>query len=122
LKLNIKKFRNLDFTQEQISELLLTIVNEKDGYRLLLQKSLEAIMRAECHQFNEDHDAYSNGYHFSKVFVENGKMELMIPRSHHQNFYPLMLSIIKDQNNESAEIAFELYKSGMATEQVGSLF
>ena len=112
----------MDFTQEQISELLTTIANKKDGYRILLQQSLEAIMRAERSQFNEVNTDYGNGYRFSKVCVHNGKMELMIPRSRNHNFYPLILALIKDQNKESEALAFELYKSGLTTEQVGKLF
>lgn len=112
----------MNFTQEQISELLLTIASQKDGYRLLLQNSLEAIMRAERSHFNAEHTDYSNGYRFSKVCVHNGKMELMIPRSRHHNFYPLILALIKDQNKESESLAFELYKNGLTTEQVGKLF
>jgi putative transposase len=84
----------MDFTQEQISELLLTIANQQDGYRLLLQQSLEAIMRAERQQFNELHSDYGNGYRFSNVCVHNGRMELMIPRSRNHNFYPLILALI----------------------------
>lgn len=112
----------MNFTQEQISELLLTIANQKDGYRLLLQQSLEAIMRAERNQFNTVHSDYSNGYRFSKVCVHNGKMELMIPRSRHHNFYPLILALIRDQNKECESMAFELYKCGLTTEQVGKIF
>lgn len=112
----------MNFTQEQISELLLTIASQKDGYRLLLQQSLEAIMRAERQQFNKEHVDYGNGYRFSKVCVHNGQMELMIPRSRHHNFYPLILALIKDQNKESERLAFELYKNGLTTEQVGKLF
>lgn len=112
----------MDFTQEQISELLLTIANQKDGYRILLQKSLEAIMRAERNQFNAKYADYGNGYRFSNVCVHNGRMELMIPRSRHHNFYPLILALIKDQNKESESLAFELYKNGLTTEQVGSIF
>ena len=112
----------MNFTQEQISEVLLTIAKEKDGYRILLQKSLEAIMLAERSQFNKEYSDYGNGYRFSKVCVHNGQMELVIPRSRHHNFYPLILALIKDQNKESESLAFELYKNGLTTEQVGKLF
>jgi transposase-like protein len=112
----------MNFTQEQISELFSTIANQKDGYRLLLQQSLEAIMRAERQQFNALHSDYGNGYRFSKVCVHNGQMELAIPRSRHHNFYPMILTLIKDQNKESESLAFELYKNGLTTEQVGNIF
>jgi transposase-like protein len=112
----------MNFTQEQICELLEEVAKEKDGYRTLLKMSLEAIMKAEREQFNVSEGDSSNGYRLSSVFAHNGKMELVIPRSRHHNFYPLILSLIKDQDKESETLAFELYKSGLTTEQVGNLF
>lgn len=112
----------MNFTQEQICDILNDIANKKDGYRELLKMSLEAIMRSERSAFNSHHGDSSNGYRFSSVFAHNTKMELVIPRSRHHNFYPLILSLIKDQDKESESLAFELYKSGLTTEQVGNLF
>jgi len=79
-------------------------------------------MRAEREQFNTHNKDSSNGYRLSSVFAHKSKMELVIPRSRHNNYYPLILSLIKDQDNESKEMAFELYKAGLTTEQVGELF
>jgi putative transposase len=112
----------MNFTQEQICSIFDELANEKEGYRSLLKMSLEAIMRAEREQFKAVHDDSSNGYRLSSVFAHKSKLELVIPRTRHHNYYPLILSIIKDQDNESKELAFELYKSGLTTEQVGELF
>ncbi|MEQ1514842.1 MAG: IS256 family transposase [Lysobacteraceae bacterium] len=112
----------MNFTQEQISELFDELANKKEGYQQLLKMSLEAIMKAEREQFNELNKDSSNGYRLSSVFAHKGKLELVIPRSRHHNYYPLILGIIKDQDNESREMAFELYKAGLTTEQVGEMF
>lgn len=112
----------MNLTQEQISKVLLDLASEKDGYRTLLKKSLEAIMKAERQQFQNEHSDYGNGYRFSKVCVHNGKMELAIPRTRHNNFYPMILALIKDQNKECESLAFELYRCGLTTEQVGGIF
>jgi transposase-like protein len=112
----------MNFTQEQIKEILDHVSKEKNGYTELLKLSLESIMRSERNQFNKVENDVSNGYRLSSVFAHQSKMELVIPRSRHHNFYPLILSIIKDQEKESQEMAFELYRSGLTTEQVGNLF
>jgi transposase-like protein len=112
----------MNFTQEQISVIFDEIANRKEGYQQLLKMSLEAIMRAEREAFNAKESDSSNGYRLSSVFAHQGKMELIVPRSRHHNFYPLILGLIKDQDNESKTLAFELYKAGLTTEQVGSLF
>lgn len=120
--LELKNAEKMNFTQEQISELFDEIANKKEGYQQLLKMSLEAIMRAEREQFNIHNKDSSNGYRLSSVFSHKSKMELVIPRSRHHNYYPLILSLIKDQDNESKEMAFELYKAGLTTEQVGEMF
>lgn len=79
-------------------------------------------MRAERNEFNAEHSDSSNGYRFSSVLGHGGKLELAIPRSRHHNFYPMILALIKDQNEESKNLAYELYSSGLTTLQIGSLF
>ncbi len=112
----------MNFTQEQICNILDEIANKKDGYRELLKLSLESIMRAEREEFNHSINDSSNGYRLSSVFAHKSKLELVVPRSRHHNFYPLILGLIKDQDKECEEMAFELYRSGLTTEQVGDLF
>ncbi len=112
----------MNFTQEQICNILDEIANKKDGYRELLKLSLESIMRAEREEFNHSTNDSSNGYRLSSVFAHKSKLELVVPRSRHHNFYPLILGLIKDQDRECEEMAFELYRSGLTTEQVGDLF
>ncbi len=112
----------MNFTQEQMSEIFDEIASKKDGYRHLLKLSLESIMKAERNGFNLKYSDSSNGYRMSSVFAHQSKLELVIPRSRHHNFYPLILALIKDQDNESKELAFELYRAGLTTEQVGNMF
>lgn len=112
----------MHFTQTQITEILDEIANGKNGYQELLRLSLESIMRSERNEFNTEHSDVSNGYRMSSVLGHGGKLELAIPRSRHHNFYPLILALIKDQNEESKTLAYELYSSGLTTEQIGGLF
>lgn len=112
----------MNFTQSQITEILDEIANGKNGYQELLKLSLESIMRAERHEFNRKHSDSSNGYRLSSVLGHGGKLELTVPRSRNNNFYPMILALIKDQNEESKNLAYELYSSGLTTLQIGSLF
>jgi len=112
----------MDFTQEQISTIFDTIANKENGFEDLLQMSLEAIMRSERMMHNEQQNDVSNGFRKRSVLAHGGKLELLVPRSRHHNFYPLLLGIIKDQEQEYKELAYELYTSGLTTEQVGGLF
>jgi transposase-like protein len=55
------------------------------------------------------------------VFAHGGQLQLVVPRSRSSNFYPMILAVIKDQDNESKKLAYELYQAGLTTLQVGDL-
>lgn len=112
----------MNFTQQQITEILDEIANGKNGYQELLKLSLESIMRSERSEFNRENQDVSNGYRLGSILGHGGKLELVIPRSRHYNFYPLILALVKEQNEESKTLAYELYSSGLTTEQIGRLF
>lgn len=112
----------MNFTQTQITEILDEIANGKNGYQELLKLSLESIMRSEREEFNKDQSDVSNGYRLGSILGHGGKLELTIPRSRHHNFYPLILALVKEQNEECKTLAYELYSSGLTTEQIGNLF
>lgn len=111
----------MDFTQQQITEILDDIAGGKNGYQELLKMSLEAIMRSEREEFKDVNSDSSNGYRRSSILGHGGKLELLIPRTRNNNFYPLILALVKDQNQESRQLAYELYSAGLTTEQIGGL-
>ena len=84
--------------------------------------SLEALMLAERQLYNEQSSDVSNGYRWRKVFGKGEQLELRVPRSRYHQFYPVLLAIIKDQEQEMRELAFKLYGSGLTTAQVGEIF
>lgn len=49
-------------------------------------------------------------------------IELRVPRTRSRNFYPVTLSLLKNQEQEARAISFSLYKNGLTTEQVGKIF
>jgi hypothetical protein len=58
----------MNFTQEQISELMLNIANSENGTNLLMQMTLNAFMKSECHLHQrENPDTYANGYRERKA-------------------------------------------------------
>jgi transposase-like protein len=112
----------MDFTQEQITQILSEFSTKKnDGFQTILKIALEALMRSEREEFNLKEVDVSNGYRSRSVLSNGVSLELAVPRTRHQNFYPLILALIKDQNEELAQITTELYSSGLTTEQIGGI-
>jgi transposase-like protein len=101
------------FTQQQVSEILEEIANGENGYQQILKLGLEAIMIAESSEYFHIQGDSRNRYQFRSVLGHGGKLELMVPRSRHHNFYPMILALIKDHESESRNLAYELYSSGL---------
>ncbi len=114
--------KKLNFTQEQITEILTDVASEGGGINKVLELSLEAMMRAERSVHNEDCDDVSNGFRSVKAFDQGQQLRLQVPRSRHNAFYPVLLSVIRNQEEECRQIAFRLYGAGLTTQQVGDLF
>ena len=112
----------IHFTQEQITKILSEIVQKEDGYQEILKLSLEAIMRAEREEHNKTRGDMSNGYRYRKAFGQGKILELQVPRSRRGHFYPLILGLLRDQEEECRKMAFSLYGAGLTTEQVGKIF
>ena len=49
-------------------------------------------------------------------------IELSVPRTRYGNFYPILLSIIKDQQGEMEQLSFLLSTQGLTMEQIGEVF
>jgi len=112
----------LHFTQSQVKEILSELARGENGAELVLKLGLEAIMLSEREEHNRLHSDQSNGYRIRKTFGQGKLLELSVPRSRRGHFYPLILSIIKDQEEEARKLAFSLYGNGLTEEQVGELF
>lgn len=110
------------FTQKQISEILDELTNQEDGMNQLLRMSMEAIMKAERSEHNRTHLDLSNGYRPRKSVGRGKIMELQVPRTRNGNFKPILLTLLKDQEEECRRIAFNLYGAGLTTQQVGEIF
>ena len=79
-------------------------------------------MRAECEEHNLIHGDMSNGFRVRKTFGQGKILELKVPRSRQGHFYPLLLGLLRDQEEECRRMAYSLYGAGLTTEQVGNIF
>jgi transposase-like protein len=112
----------MNFTQSQITTILEEIVTKEDGLNTILKLSLEALMKSERKEHNKSCNDLSNGYRKRRAFGDKQMIELQVPRTRQGVFYPIILGLLKNQEEEAKNIAFHLYKSGLTTDQVGDVF
>ena len=113
----------MNFTQNQISELLLNIANSENGTNLLFQMTLDTFMKSErgLHQIENPTD-YANGFRQRKARGYGKEMVLKVPRTRSGTFYPALLGVLRDEDEEHRKLIFSLYKKGLTTEQVSDLY
>ncbi len=112
----------MNFTQAQNYEILEQIIKKDGGIEEVLKMSLEILMKAEREEHNRSTHDLSNGYRYRKTYGQGRLLELQVPRTRNGNFYPLILGLLRSQEEEARRIAFKLYGAGLTTEQVGELF
>lgn len=112
----------MNLTQEQKYTILSELVSEENGLQQILQVSLESLMKSERELYREEYDDYSNGYRVRKTYGRGKMLELKIPRTRSGQFHPVILGLLRDQEEEARKIAFKLYGAGLTTEQVGDVF
>lgn len=113
----------MNFTQDQISELLLNIANSENGTNLLFQMTLDTFMKSErgLHQIENPTD-YANGFRQRKARGYGKEMVLKVPRTRSGTFYPALLGVLRDEDEERRKLIFSLYKKGLTTEQVSDVY
>lgn len=116
------KKKTLSFTKEQVTTIVSNLREAGEGYSDLLKVMLEAMMRAERDEYNQEHNDLSNGYRGRKAIGQGKVMELSVPRTRYGNFYPVLLNVLKDQRAEMDRLGFLLYTKGLTTDQVGEVF
>ena len=112
----------LHFTQEQITKILQSIAEEKDGVNKVLKLAFEAIMLAEREIHNMTESDVSNGFRYRRIFGKGKELILSVPRSRFKHFYPYLLAVIKEENEEATNLAFSLYSAGLTTGEVSKIF
>ena len=100
----------MNFTQEQISDLLFDLATKKGGTHLLLNLTLDAFMKAErsLHQ-KENPGEYANGYRYCKAIGHSKEVVLKVSRTHSGMFYPFLLAVIHNEDEECRRLIFSLY-------------
>ena len=79
-------------------------------------------MKTESTEYKHITQDYICSYRSRKAFGNKQMLELQVPRTCNGVLYPVILGLLKSQEQEARSLTFYLYKSGLITEQVGDVF
>jgi putative transposase len=113
----------MQFTKEQLSEVLGKHIERDRGLQDLMELMIESMMKAERRDFLDTSPGNKgNGYRQGKSYGQGRVLEFRIPRDRFGNFHPTILALLRDQELECEQLASSLYCKGLTQSQVGEVF
>ena len=113
----------MNFTKEQISELMRKHAQKKNGLHDILEIMIESMMVAERGEFlSENHGDKGNGFRPGHTYGHGRRLEFRIPRDRYGNFHPQILALLRNQEDDCERLAGSLYTKGLTQEQVSEVF
>ena len=105
----------MKYMPSQIQHIMTESIN---GYGLnkFMQMVFNCLMKLERKDFllnNMDSSNKANGYRFGNAIGFGKMLRLEIPRDRLGNFYPVLLALIRNQEEEISNLAFNLYSKGL---------
>lgn len=115
----------MEFTKVQLKTLIYNhIKNKENGLNDILEMTLNAMMRAERNEELADQGSFNkaNGYRPGRVYGNGQILELRIPRDRNGQFYPKVLTLLRQQQSETDRFVSALYAQGLTQSQLGDVF
>lgn len=114
----------MNFTKKQIESIVNDYMQEGNMDKLI-ETMLDCLMKIERKSFLSETKIpknKANGYRDVRKVYGNKQFMMQIPRDRLGYFYPLILTTIKNNEEEMHRIAFELYSKGLSQQDVGDVF
>jgi len=114
----------IDLSEDQLQDSINEFLNKDQGLNGLLEKLLNGLMKLERDAFlgeQSDSENKANGYRPGRASGYGRELSLRIPRDRLSTFKPVILALLRDQDEQVRRLCFELYSKGLTTRQVGEI-
>jgi transposase-like protein len=112
----------IELTKLQLETSLSNLLEEENGLTQVLEMTLNGLMYAERNNYlSQSSSNKGNGYRKAFAVGLGKQIELTIPRDRLGLFQPMVLALIRDQQQQLEDLSFELYSNGLTTSQIGGL-
>lgn len=114
----------LNLTKDQLQTVINDHIIKENGVNELFSTFVNALMYCERKQYLENNDQIKNKANgFRKILKAgiNSGLHLAIPRDRLSLFKPMILGILKEQEEQIKELSFELYGKGLTTREISQI-
>lgn len=115
----------MEFTKEQLSELISKHSEKENGLQDLMEMMLERLMLSERKEYLNKEGLRGNkcnGFRPGRTYGHGRTLNFRIPRDRYGNFHPCILAILREQEDECERLAGSLYSKGLTQGQVAEVF
>ena len=106
----------MEFTKEQLSELISKHSEKENGLQDLMEMMLERLMLLERKEYLNKEGLRGNkcnGFRPGRTYGYGRTLNFRIPRDRYGNFHPCILAILREQEDECERLAGSLYSKGL---------
>ena len=111
----------MKLTQDQISEFIAEMTRSPKGLQELFSMIMNALMKGERKLWQEEQNEAANGFRPRRIRYKGLEFALKVPRTREGGFYPTLLAVLRDEEDEREKLFTELYSNGLTTEQIGKI-
>jgi transposase-like protein len=112
----------IELTKVQLQASLNNLLEQDNGLTMVLEMTLNGLMYSErTNYLQQGTQNKGNGYRKAFAVGMGKQIELRIPRDRLGLFRPMVLALIRDQEQQLEDLSFELYGNGLTTSQIGSV-
>ena len=107
----------MDFTKEQLSEVLCKHAERENGLQDLMEIMIESMMVAERREYLREDGLpgdKGNGFRMGHTYGQGRTLTFRIPRDRYSNFHPRILAVLRSQEEECERLADTLYSKGQS--------
>lgn len=113
----------MQLSKLQIREAITLHVDKENGMNDIMEMMMEAMMVAERKEFlKKTDDNKANGFRPGKSYGKGKILEFRVPRDRNGEFHPVILAMLRSQEEECERIVGSLYSKGLTQSQVSEIF
>lgn len=109
----------MDFTKEQLSELICKHSEKENGLQDLMEIMIESMMVTERREYLHEDGLpgdKGNGFRVGHTYGQGRTLTFRIPRDRYGNFHPRILAVLRSQEEECLDTCFSSDMYGIPSE------
>lgn len=110
----------MELSKLQTEKVLKQFLSKENGLNKVLEIFMNSLMYSERDVFLKSQEGSNKGnaYRQSQVYGRGRQIQLRMPRDRMGQFYPVILTLLRNQDSQLHDLSFMLYNKGLITKDI----